>query len=163
MHSTTRPVPNCQSGKTLATAHRVNSFIKIVSSNGSFEVEPSQGPQEILSASYWFLERESPMFKEFLRATLVRIHMLALRSHLNTELSVAVSTTMAAMCCAILMRHVNPFQAPSRRHPQSTMRPTGIVAQECLAPMHIWERINLSCVILMWYSSLLARRMSGIV
>jgi serine/threonine protein kinase len=58
---------------------------------------------------------------------------------MNTELSATVSTTAAAVCCPILARYINALQAPSRRHPQSTMRPTRTIAEECFAPMYIWE------------------------
>ncbi|KAG1731787.1 hypothetical protein EDB19DRAFT_2027182 [Suillus lakei] len=77
-----------------------------------------------------------------------------------------LSTTAAATCCAILAGSVNALQAPSRRHPQSTMRQARIVAQECLAPMYVWERINVRRLDFLWRGSmlaLLARRMSGIV
>ncbi|KAG2360113.1 hypothetical protein BDR07DRAFT_1413384 [Suillus spraguei] len=80
-----------------------------------------------------------------------------------TKLAVTMSTTTAAICCAILTRYLNTLQAPPRRHPQSFMRPTRIVAQECHAPMHIWERIDVSCVVFLWHGSLLARRMLSIV
>ncbi|KAG2138583.1 uncharacterized protein EDB93DRAFT_1164822 [Suillus bovinus] len=53
-------------------------------------------------------------------------------------------------------------QAPSR-HPQSTMRQTGIIAEESLAPMHIWERIDVSCIVFLLHGILLARRMSSVV
>ncbi|KAG2745144.1 hypothetical protein P692DRAFT_20742842 [Suillus brevipes Sb2] len=80
-----------------------------------------------------------------------------------TRLTAAVRTTRVAICCGILARYVNTLQAPSRRHPQSAMRPTGIEAEERLAPMHVWERIDVSCVVFLRYSALLARRVSSIV
>jgi hypothetical protein len=55
------------------------------------------------------------------------------------NLSAAVRTTRVAICCTILARYVNALQAPSRRHPQSTMRQTGGIAKERLAPMYVWE------------------------
>ncbi|KIK33053.1 hypothetical protein CY34DRAFT_813868 [Suillus luteus UH-Slu-Lm8-n1] len=80
-----------------------------------------------------------------------------------TNLSAALRTTRVAICCAILARYVNALQAPSRRHPQSAMRPTGTIAEERLAPMHVWKRIDVSCVVFLRHGTPLARRMSSIV
>ncbi|KAG1857420.1 hypothetical protein F4604DRAFT_1193281 [Suillus subluteus] len=74
-----------------------------------------------------------------------------------------MSTTTAAICYTILARYVNALQAPSRRHPQSAMRQTRVIAEERFDPMHIWERIDVSCVVFLRHGSLLARGMSGIV
>ncbi|KAG1857424.1 hypothetical protein F4604DRAFT_1193487 [Suillus subluteus] len=74
-----------------------------------------------------------------------------------------MNSTMAATCCTILVRYVNALQAPSRRHPQSAVRQTRVIAEERLDPMHIWERIDVSFVLFLWHGSLLARWMSGIV
>ncbi|KAG2744113.1 hypothetical protein P692DRAFT_201134584 [Suillus brevipes Sb2] len=82
---------------------------------------------------------------------------------MHTTLTATMSTATAAIRCAILGRYVNALQAPSRRHPQSAMRPTGTKAEERLAPMHIWERIDVSCVGFLRHRCLLARRVSGIV
>jgi hypothetical protein len=43
------------------------------------------------------------------------------------------------------------------------MRPTGTITQECLAPMYVWERIDVGCVVFLRHGSLLVRRMSGII
>jgi hypothetical protein len=80
-----------------------------------------------------------------------------------TELTAAVSTTTAGTRCAILARYVNALQAPSRRHPQSAMRPTRVIAEERCAPMHVWEGIDVSCVVFLLHGSLLTRRVSSIV
>jgi hypothetical protein len=75
----------------------------------------------------------------------------------------AVSTTSAAICCAILGRYVIALQAPSRRHPQPAMRPTRTKAEERFTPMYVWERIDISCIVFLRHGTLLARPMSGVV
>ncbi|KAG2743300.1 hypothetical protein P692DRAFT_20747022 [Suillus brevipes Sb2] len=80
-----------------------------------------------------------------------------------TKLTVAVSTARVAICCAILARYVNALQAPSRRHPQSAMRQTGTITEEHFVPMHVRERIDVSCVVFLRHGTLLASRMSSVV
>ncbi|KAG2130178.1 uncharacterized protein EDB93DRAFT_1180789 [Suillus bovinus] len=59
-----------------------------------------------------------------------------------------MSTTTAAIYCVHPGEVCQPAlsaieEASSVRHDTSTR----IIAQECLAPVHVWERINISCVV----------------
>ncbi|KAG2752511.1 hypothetical protein P692DRAFT_20726115 [Suillus brevipes Sb2] len=90
------------------------------------------------------------------------------RGHSNSlarPKSTATTSTTAADMRSSLAGYINPLQAKSRRHPHSTMRPTRTKTQERLEPMHIWERIDVRCVDILWRPSggLLSRPMSGVV
>jgi hypothetical protein len=61
--------------------------------------------------------------------------------HGTLELITTASPTTTATCRSILTMFVNTLQNPSRRHPQFAMGPARAVAQERIAPMHVWERI----------------------
>jgi hypothetical protein len=61
-------------------------------------------------------------------------------SKCKPELSATLSTTTAATHHANLAGYVNTLQAPSRRHLQSTMRPTRITTEERIAPSQGPER-----------------------